>query len=95
MARTEVLDLFSNTIDLTRQLYNKSLNVLLEKGLYSRAASIPIPKKVDLIEKQGYLTGWCGERRPINAIEIMHFYKNMKRNAIGKSLLLGFGQTAG
>ncbi|MDC3417541.1 DUF3231 family protein [Aquibacillus salsiterrae] len=94
-ARTDVKDLFSNTIDLTRDLYNKSLNVLLEKGLYSRAASIPIPDKVEFIEKQGYLTGWFGERRPMNAIEIMHFYKNMQRNAVGKALLLGFGQTAG
>ena len=93
--RTDVKDLFSNTIDLTRQLYNKSLIVLLEKGLYSRAASIPIPDKVEFIEKQGYLTGWFGERRPMNALEVMHFYNNMQRNALGKALLLGFGQTAG
>lgn len=93
-ARTDVKDLFSITIDLTRQLYNKSLNVSLEKGLYSRSAPIPIPEKVEFIEKQGYLTGWFGERRPMNAIEIMHFYNNMERNAVGKALLLGFAQTA-
>ncbi|QOR67156.1 DUF3231 family protein [Cytobacillus suaedae] len=94
-ARTDVLELFSNAIDLTRQLYNKTLNVLLEKGLYSRSASIPIPDKVEFIEKQGYLTGWFGERRPMTSPEIMHFYNNMQRNSLGKALLLGFGQTAG
>jgi hypothetical protein len=94
-ARTDVKELNSKAIDLTRKLYNESLTVLLEKGLYTRSASIPIPDKVEFIEKQGYLTGWFGERRPMNAIEIMHFYNNMERNAVGKALLLGFGQTAG
>ncbi|MDN3019921.1 DUF3231 family protein [Paenibacillus sp. BSR1-1] len=93
--RFDVLELFSSAVDLTRELYFKSLNVSLETGLYSRAAYIPIPDKVEFIEKQGYLTGWFGERRPINSIEIMHFYENMQRNAVGKALLLGFAQTAG
>ncbi|MGP4107852.1 DUF3231 family protein [Virgibacillus sp. L01] len=94
-ARSDVKELNSKAIDLTRNLYNKSLDVLLEKGLYSRAAPIPIPDKVDFIEKQGYLTGWFGERHPMNALEIMHFYNNMERNSVGKALLLGFAQTAG
>ncbi|MFE8699997.1 DUF3231 family protein [Cytobacillus sp. FJAT-54145] len=94
-SRPDTLELLSNAIDLTRNLYFRSLNLLLEKGLYSRAASIPIPDKVEFIEKQGYLTGWFGDRRPMNALEIMHFYNNMTRNIIGKALLLGFAQTAG
>lgn len=93
--RSDVLELFSSAVDLTRELYFKSLNVSLEKGLYSRAAYIPIPEKVEFIEKQGYLTGWFGERRPINSLEIMHFYENMQRNALGKALLLGFAEVAG
>ncbi|MFC3040729.1 DUF3231 family protein [Virgibacillus xinjiangensis] len=92
--RSDVRELNSKAIDLTRKLYNESLQVSLEKGLYSRAASIPIPDKVEFVEKQGYLTGWFGERRPMNSIEIMHFYNNMERNAVGKALLLGFAQTS-
>jgi hypothetical protein len=93
-AREDVKEIFSSAIDMTRDLYNKSLSVLLEKGLYNRAPSIPLPEKVGFIEKQGYLTGWFGERRPINSIEIMHFYNNMQRNTVGKAMLLGFAQTA-
>ncbi|MBM7553357.1 DUF3231 family protein [Thalassobacillus pellis] len=93
-ARSDVLELMSKTIDMTRELYEKSLHVLLEKGLYSRPASIPLPEKAEFISKQGYLTGWFGERRPMNTIEIMNFYNNIQRNAVGKALLLGFGQTA-
>lgn len=93
--RSDVLDLFSSAVNLTRELYFKSLKVSLEKGLYSRAAYIPIPEQVEFIEKKGYLTGWFGERRPINSLEIMHFYENMQRNALGKALLLGFAQVSG
>ncbi|PLS06678.1 DUF3231 family protein [Neobacillus cucumis] len=93
--RSDILELFSSAIDLTRELYFKSLNISLEKGLYARPAYIPIPDKVEFIEKKGYLTGWFGERRPINSLEIMHFYENMQRNSVGKALLLGFAQVAG
>ncbi|MFC2948366.1 DUF3231 family protein [Virgibacillus sediminis] len=94
-SRPDMMELNSKAIDLTRKLYIESLQLALEKGLYNRAASIPIPDQVEFVEKQGYLTGWFGERRPMNAIEIMHFYNNMDRNAVGKALLLGFAQTSG
>ncbi|MFC4560129.1 DUF3231 family protein [Virgibacillus kekensis] len=93
--RDDVRELFSKCLDLDRELYNKSLDLVLEKGLYNRAAPIPIPEKAEFIQKQRYLTGWLGDRRPMNAVEIIHFYNNMERNAIGKALLLGFAQTAG
>lgn len=73
---------------LDMELYKKTLNLLLEKGLYFRAAAIPIPEKVDFVQKQSYLTGWFGERRPLNAAEIMNLYDDMQRNGIGKALVL-------
>jgi hypothetical protein len=94
-ARSDVVELFSNAIELCMELYKKSLNLLLEKGLYNRIAAIPIPEKVDFVQKQSYLTGWFGERRPLNAAEITSLYNDIQRNGIGKALLLGFGQTAG
>jgi hypothetical protein len=93
--RPDVLGLFTEAIQLNMELNNKALNLLLEKGLYFRSAAIPIPKKVDFVQKQGYLTGWFGERRPLNAAEIMNLYNDLQRNGIGKALLLGFAQTAG
>lgn len=94
-SRTDVFELFSKAMELVMELYKKTLNLLLEKGLYFRAASIPIPEKVDFVQKKSYLTGWFGERRPLNAAEIMNLYNDIQRNGIGKALLLGFGQTAG
>lgn len=93
--RPDVLDFFSHALEQTRALYTASLNTLLEKGLYLKAAAIPIPDKVEFIHKQNFLNGWFGERRPLSATEIMHLYNNIQRNGIGKALLLGFAQTAG
>jgi hypothetical protein len=93
-SRSDVVELFSNALELAGELYRKSLNLLLEKGLYHRGASIPIPEAVDFVQKQSYLTGWLGERRPLNAAEIMNIQNDIKRNGIGKVLLLGYGQSA-
>ncbi|USK31378.1 DUF3231 family protein (plasmid) [Bacillus sp. CMF21] len=93
--RSDVVELFSNAMELVMELYKKTLNLLLEKGLYKRVAAIPIPEKVDFVQKQSYLTGWFGERRPLNAAEIMNIYNDIQRNGIGRALMLGFGQTAG
>ncbi|GHH98690.1 DUF3231 family protein [Neobacillus kokaensis] len=94
-ARSDIVELFTMAVESCMELYKKSLTTLLEKGLYHRVAAIPIPEKVDFVQKQSYLTGWFGERRPLNAAEIMNLYNDIQRNALGKALLLGFGQSAG
>jgi hypothetical protein len=94
VARQDVYDIFSKAYTSAKDLYEKSLQCLLSKGLYWRAADIPIPEKVEFIKKQSYLTGWLGNRRPLNALEITQCYYNIQRNGIGKALLLGFSQVA-
>jgi hypothetical protein len=90
--RQDMLDILYVAYGDYKKLYQNSLTVLLSKGLYSRSASIPIPKKVELIKKQHYLAGWFGKQRPLNAIEIMHLHYTIHRNTISKTLLLGFSQ---
>ena len=92
--REDVLCFFHRCVRETQDLYDHSLKTLLSKGVYTRCAYIPIPEKMDFIDKQGYLTGWLGNRRVLNAIEITQLYTNIQRNAIGKALALGFAQTA-
>lgn len=92
--RADVHGIFSEALFQSKEIYDKSLQVLLSKGLYNRAAYIPIPQRVEFIQKQNYLTGWFGERRPLNAMEITQLYYSIQRNGIGKALLLGFGQVA-
>jgi len=40
------------------------------------------------------LTGFFGERRPVNAIEITHLYMNIQRTALTKALIMGFAQVS-
>lgn len=92
IARNDVLDLFSTFITETNNLYKKSLNLMLSKGIYDRPPKIPYPNKVDFVEDQSFLTGWLGERRPLNVIELTELFFNIERNYFGVLLLTGFIQ---
>jgi hypothetical protein len=74
--RADIRDFYTQVNDSTMELYNKSLNVKLSKGLYVRPPYISTPEKIDFVKKQSFLTGWFGERRPINAVEISHIDVN-------------------
>jgi hypothetical protein len=76
------------------ELYNKSLNVLLSKGLFVRPPYISPAETVDFVKKQNFLTGWLGERRPLTAIEISHIQFNLRKSIMCKTLVLGFSQVA-
>ena len=92
--RADIRDFYTQVIDSTMELYNKSLNVKLSKGLFVRPPYISIPDKIDFVKKQSFLTGWFGERRPINAMEISHIDFNMKKSILKESLMLGFAQVS-
>ncbi|MEW9674142.1 DUF3231 family protein [Ammoniphilus sp. 3BR4] len=40
------------------------------------------------------MTGFFGERRPLNAIEITYLFKNIECNSMGKAMMMGFAQVA-
>ncbi|MDQ0269005.1 DUF3231 family protein [Cytobacillus purgationiresistens] len=92
--RSDVLELFTESLHLDIELYKKALKLLQDKGVYYRNPSVPIPEKVEIAKKEGYLSGFIGEQRALTVIEIMNIYNDMQRNALGKALLLGFSQTA-
>jgi hypothetical protein len=94
IARSDISDFFSESLASTTKLYNLTREVLLNKGLYVRSPTIPYPQKVDFINEQSYLTGWFGERRPLNAMEITDLWLNSETNIVGKSLVMGFAQVA-
>lgn len=93
-ARSDVREYFNKCLTLNKEINNKVKDALLSKGLYIRAPFIAPPNKVDFVEKQGFLTGWFGERKPLLAVEIMNLYHNIQTNAIGKALIMGFSQVA-
>jgi hypothetical protein len=93
-ARPDVRHLYSEMTRAYIDLYNKTSDIFLSKGMLLRSPSTSGPEKVEFVEKQSFLNGWFGERRPLNVIEISHLHSSIIRNMIGKALLLGFSQTA-
>jgi hypothetical protein len=91
-ARSDVNDYYREVLNGSADTDTKSRELALEKGLFIRAPHIPTPKKIDFVKKKSFLTGWFGERRPLNALEITHLFKNAMTNTIGSALITGFSQ---
>jgi hypothetical protein len=92
VARVDVLEFFSDALSSTTELYKKALKLMLSKGVYDRPPKFPYPKKDHFIEKQSFLAGWFGDRRPLNAPELMGIFFTVENNYIGLNFLLGLIQ---
>lgn len=92
--REDQINYFIKCNTETMELYAKVVKVMLKKGIVSRSPFINSPNKVDFVKKQSFLTGWFGNRRPLNAIEISGICFNMQKSAVKVVLELGFSQVA-
>lgn len=93
-SRQDIREFFTSCIESDAELFNKSTNVALEKGVYIRAPYIPYPKQVEFVQKQHFLAGWFGEQRALTSIEISFLFMNLYRNSLGSAILTGFSQIA-
>ncbi|MBA2939085.1 DUF3231 family protein [Paenibacillus sp. CGMCC 1.16610] len=93
-ARKDIKTFFTTGLQETSDLFVKSTDVLLEKGLYIRAPYIAYPMNSTMVETNKYLSGFSffSKQRPLNAIEISHLYMNILTNQIGSKLALSFAQ---
>ncbi|MBB3114613.1 hypothetical protein FHS18_006751 [Paenibacillus phyllosphaerae] len=94
VTRSDIRAFFTECTHLTVQLMNTLNETMIKKGLLTKPAYIPYPTEIDFIKKQGYLNGFFGDIRPLQALEITHLYDNTENNATSKAVLLGFSQTA-
>lgn len=92
--RSDIRKFYGQCITSTLELYNCSRDLLLSKGFLTIPPKIPAPKKPEYVEKESFFTGFFGERRPLNAIEIDHIYFNLIKSMTIKAALLGFSQVA-
>jgi hypothetical protein len=93
-ARRDIREFYTQNLITTAELLNQAYDVLLSKGLFVRPPSIPTPETAEYVQKEGWLNGFFGDRRPINVVEITHVYLNHLTNGIGKALMIGFSQVA-
>ncbi|WP_042143897.1 DUF3231 family protein [Paucisalibacillus sp. EB02] len=96
-ANTKVRDFLSLAIKTSTELYNKTAEILLAKGLFVRSPYVTTSNKVDFIDEKKYLGGLMGmnnDIRPLNVVEMTHIEANVKTNAVGTTLLTGLAQVA-
>ncbi|WP_162848535.1 DUF3231 family protein [Paenibacillus nanensis] len=94
MARSDVRDFMSECIASLTELYNKVADVSLSKGIFIRPPYITVSHGVEFVETKGFLAGFFGHVRPLNALEITHLFSNTQTNALGKALIMSFSQVA-
>lgn len=93
-ARKDVIDYYTECLDEVQNLHIKVKELAKEKGIFIRAPHISIPEQIDFVDKQSFLAGWFGERRPLLGVEISGLVFNTKRNALGQAIITGFSQVA-
>jgi hypothetical protein len=93
--RADVRKYFTECVADPAEIYNKTVSVMLSKGIYTRPPFIPVPEKIDFAKKQSYLAGYLGKQRTLNSIEISHLFSSLQRNSLRKAMLKAFGQVTG
>jgi hypothetical protein len=90
--RSDFRDFFAKGIITAREIYQKSTDVLLAKGLISKSPYITIPDKIDKIETKTFYGSLFGGKRPLNAVEISHLYHSIETRILFSTLELAFCQ---
>ncbi|RBW67947.1 DUF3231 family protein [Bacillus taeanensis] len=93
-ARKDIRDYYTSCLHSSSELYNRTSDLMQQKGVFIRAPYIPYNEKVEFVEKQHFLSGWIGDQRPLTSNEILLLFANLQRNMFGHALLTGFSQIA-
>ncbi|WP_163100432.1 DUF3231 family protein [Peribacillus alkalitolerans] len=93
VARKDVYKFYEKCLSHSTELYEKSLNLMLAKGIYDRPANIDYPKGVEYLQHStSILEHWLGQNRPLNCLELSELFFSIERNSIGLVLLNGLIQ---
>ncbi|MGI5838616.1 MAG: DUF3231 family protein [bacterium] len=94
-ARPDVRDFYYRCVQTTADVFQRTADLMLEKGLPFRTPFIALSQAVDTVRKRNFLAGFFGDRRPLLAAEISSFSLLVRTNRFGKIFLAGLRQTAG
>ncbi|NRD80195.1 DUF3231 family protein [Bacillus sp. BRMEA1] len=92
--RSDLRKYYITCMSETMELFDQSIDLMLSKGLFTRAPIITPPESIDFVKQQSFLTGWLGDRRPLNAIEIGDITFNVLKMHLHAALTVGFIQVA-
>ncbi|WP_175989633.1 DUF3231 family protein [Bacillus sp. Marseille-Q1617] len=92
--REDIVEYYTDCLEETTKLHNDSKEVAIRKGMMIPPPVIPKPAGVDHVERQSFLRGYFGHRRPLLGVEIANLHYNSERNALGQAVIIGFSQVA-
>ena len=92
--REDIRNFYTESLMSTTSLYNRFSEIMLKKGIYIRPPIINTFKEADVVEKQNFLRGFLGKRRPLLAQEVDQLFFGIRTNEVGGVLLTGFKQVA-
>lgn len=94
VTRADIRNLYIKDLNDTSKLLAEVNDILLAKGHLANSPITPPPKGTDFIDKQNFLNGIVGEKRPLHGLEIAHLYGNINNDVTSKALIIGFIQCA-
>ncbi|AND40403.1 DUF3231 family protein [Cytobacillus pseudoceanisediminis] len=90
--RLDVLDFFTECIHTSTEMFGKAVKMMLGKGIYDRPPKMNYPKEIEFVQKDSFLSGIIGAKRPLNAIELSEIFFNIERNYFSVLIMLAFAQ---
>ncbi|GEL78131.1 DUF3231 family protein [Tenuibacillus multivorans] len=89
--RKDIRDFFTQSLDESTTLFNKTMDVGLEKGMIVRPPQITVQPGVEYVQSKKYLSAFGN--RPLSTVELTHLFGNIKTNTMGQMLCMAFSQT--
>ena len=90
----EVLAFIRKCLSNASDLYQSITELMHKKGYNHQIVYIPTPQHAELVDNKSYLSGWFGEQRPVNALEIDNLVFSLRGVILAKTFYLVFSQIA-
>lgn len=92
--RKDLRDFYDSCDNAAKNMYHKTIDLLLKKGNFQRDPLFYPTKSPEFITDSDYIDGMFGKGRTISATEIISISFNMKKNILAKTLSIAFSQVA-
>lgn len=92
--RSDIREYYVKCQNETMELFNRSLDLMLEKGTVSRPPFINPPEEYGFVQSKNFMQGILGGERTLNVIEISNIYWDLKKAQLDKAICIAFAQVA-
>jgi hypothetical protein len=88
----EVLLFFKKCLTNSMDLYQSYTELIRKKGYAHQPVFVPPPNEAEIVHHRSFLSGWWGEQRPVNVIEIDNLIFSLRGAILTKTFLMVFSQ---